>query len=34
MIQTVASDLPFDYFQYADDNFAAYRAARAALDVA
>jgi thiamine kinase-like enzyme len=34
VIQTVASDLPFDYFKYADDNFAAYRAARAALDVA
>jgi thiamine kinase-like enzyme len=32
VIQTVASDLPFDYFKYADDNFAAYRAARAGLD--
>jgi thiamine kinase-like enzyme len=33
VIQTVASDLPFDYVRYADDNFAAYRAARAGLDV-
>lgn len=32
VIQTVASDLPFDYHAYAVDNFAAYREARAKLD--
>lgn len=32
VVQTKASDLDFDYGQYANDNFAAYRAARAALD--
>ncbi|MBY0395095.1 MAG: phosphotransferase family protein [Thermoleophilia bacterium] len=32
VIQTVASDLPFDYHKYATDNFALYRAARARLD--
>ncbi|MGE3822014.1 MAG: phosphotransferase, partial [Isosphaeraceae bacterium] len=31
VIQTVASDLPFDYHKYAADNFAAYREARSAL---
>ncbi|MFO0952449.1 MAG: phosphotransferase [Isosphaeraceae bacterium] len=33
VIQTVASDLPFDYVKYAEDNFGFYRAARAALDL-
>jgi thiamine kinase-like enzyme len=32
VIQTVASDIAFDYVKYADDNFAAYRAARAELN--
>lgn len=32
VIQTVASDLTFDYHKYAADNFAAYREARASLD--
>lgn len=32
VIQTVASDIDFDYFHYADVNFAAYREARRRLD--
>lgn len=32
VIQTVASDIAFDYVKYASDNLAAYRAARARLD--
>ena len=32
VIQTVASDIAFDYVKYANDNLAAYRAARARLD--
>ena len=32
VIQTVASDIAFDYVKYANDNFTAYRAARAMLD--
>jgi thiamine kinase-like enzyme len=32
VIQAVASDIDFDYHRYADDNFAAYREARARLE--
>jgi len=32
VIQTVASDLDFDYVRYADENFTAYREARAQLE--
>jgi thiamine kinase-like enzyme len=34
VIQTVASEIAFDYVKYARDNFTAYRTARAALDEA
>jgi len=34
IIQTIASDIDFDYFRYADDNFAAYREARRTLEFA
>ena len=34
VIQTVASDIDFDYFRYADENFAAYREARRRLEIA
>lgn len=33
LIQSVASDIDFDYVRYADDNFAAYREARSQLEV-
>ena len=34
LIQTIASDIDFDYFRYADDNFAAYRRARRRFEIA
>jgi thiamine kinase-like enzyme len=34
VIQTIASDIDFDYFRYADDNFAAYRRARRRFEIA
>ncbi len=33
VIQTIASDIDFDYFRYADENFAAYREARKRLEI-
>ncbi len=34
VIQTIASDIDFDYVRYADDHFAAYREARRKLEIA